>query len=60
MADDKKTPEELEKIWEEMVRDLFREFNDKYLHVTEKGDNGCLGSGDNHSYCIWCRFKPAC
>ena len=60
MADDKKSIEELEKIWDDMVRELFVEFNDKYLHVTAEGDNGCIGSGDSLSYCAFCRFQMDC
>jgi hypothetical protein len=55
-------PKELEKIWEEMVQDLWVEFAKKYLEYDPETKKlpFCHGSGDGSSYCVYCPAKGDC
>ena len=55
-------PKELEKIWEQMVQDLWVEFAKKYLEYDPetRKEPYCYGSGDGSSYCAYCGYKGDC
>ena len=55
-------PKELEKIWEEMVQELWVEFAKKYLEYDPETKKlpFCHGSGDDSSYCAYCGGKGDC
>ena len=53
--------QELEKIWNEMLKATFDQFITKNIGMIEEGEPpACYKSGDNNPWCIICGYQPTC
>ena len=52
---------DLEKKWDELVKQTFDQFINEYIGRKEEQEPPkCYGSGNNQVFCQYCEWKPTC